>query len=158
MAVFLAGAQDGRGKARFVRGVREELGFEREAVRLAVGAARRAVERAIQEVAGIELNAGLGGLHGQCAAGTGVRQERGTFEPVAIQHEVVVEAGGEADLLVVGAQPLADQLAEAEVERRASDRTKLAGGNERGIDRGEGIGIDLQAMRFDRSRSFALPG
>ena len=51
VVVGLAGAEDGGREAGFVGGVGEELGFERKPVRLAIGAAGRAVERAVQEVA-----------------------------------------------------------------------------------------------------------
>ena len=79
----------------------------------------------------------------------------GLLESVAIEHEVVIETGGEPNLLFVGTESLADQLAETEIEGCPGHRAELPDGDERGIDRGKGAGIDLQAMGFDRAVAFA---
>src|SRR3954453_6151930 len=57
--VRLVRAQDRRREVRVVRGVGEVLRLERETVALAVLPARRAVQRAVEEVARVELQAGL---------------------------------------------------------------------------------------------------
>src|SRR5208283_5888003 len=57
----LARAEDRAGEVRLVRRVREVLGLERVAGALAVGLAADAHQRAVEEVAAVELNARLVG-------------------------------------------------------------------------------------------------
>lgn len=66
---FLAGAQDGRGEVWLVGGIGEVLGFEAEAAVFAVGDAGGTLVFAVEEVAGVELHAGFGGVDFQHAAG-----------------------------------------------------------------------------------------
>src|SRR5688572_18500383 len=63
--VDLAGPEHGGWEVGVVRRVRVVLGLEREPVTLAVHPAARADQRAVQEVAGVELDPRLGGGDGQ---------------------------------------------------------------------------------------------
>src|SRR5262249_4805570 len=64
----LAGTQNRRRKGRLVRRVGEMLGLQAQAGAALVDAAGLAGDRAIEKIAGIELNARLGGRHVERAA------------------------------------------------------------------------------------------
>src|SRR5262249_3614466 len=61
--VFLTGPQHGRGKARLVRRIRVVLRLQTEPEAPVVHLAALAVDRAVEEVARVELHARLGGHH-----------------------------------------------------------------------------------------------
>src|ERR1700678_1023325 len=89
--VGLAGAESGGGEAGVVGRVGEVLGFEAEAAVLFVLATGASGEGSVEEVAGVELDAGLGGVEGEGAAGGGVGGAGGGMGEVGggLQDEVV---------------------------------------------------------------------
>ncbi len=130
-----AGVQGGGGELWLVGGVGEVLSFEAEAGVLEVGPAGLAGELAVEEVAGVELNAGLGGFDAEGATaprvvGFGGEVQR-AWRPV--EDEVVVVAAGEEELRVGGGDVGADCGGAAEVEWRAGYGGELAGGDELGV-------------------------
>src|SRR5690242_10300877 len=129
--VGLAGAQDRGREVGVVGGVGEVLGLEGEGVALAVGLLADAQESAVEEVAAVELDAGLVGVYFDGAAVLGLPEPSSEPHAMAVglsaEDEVVVVAAAEDELLVVTTQSLADRGRLAEVERRARDRRDLAG-------------------------------
>ena len=102
------------------------LGLQGEAVALAVHPPAGADERAVEEVAGVELDAGLGGEHLEGAAAVGVLgaggEEQLAVVQLAVEHPVVVVAAPDHELLERGvADAVADRRRRAEVHRRALD-------------------------------------
>ena len=59
-----------------------------------------------------------------------------------VQHEVVIVAPAELELLIVLIDARANRGGLAKVERSPVDFAELAGGNQRGVDRCKAIGID----------------
>src|SRR5579875_2389809 len=98
----LSGAQHGRWKRRLVGRVREVLRFKRQASVLDVLDATCPGERSIEEVAGVELYARLGGADGECAAGDWVVDHGGEVQRSgrSIQDEVLIVSAGELQLLI----------------------------------------------------------
>ena len=109
----------------------KSLGLEREAVRLAIGVARFADRGAVEEIAGIELHAGLVGEQFEDPAAGGILDPRHQMEIAgrrAGDDIIVVIALAEADLRVAPvADAGADRRGGAEIERRAGDAAELAG-------------------------------
>src|SRR5215472_2178366 len=97
------------------------LRLEAETRPFAVRKPAFALQGAIEEVARIELQAGLGrgDVHGSTALGIG--QPRGEFQPgaLSIQYPVVVVAGPLFQLIVVLIDARADRRRLPKVERRA---------------------------------------
>src|SRR4051812_24309200 len=86
-----------------VRAVREVLGLERDPLGLAVMTPSRADERAVQEVAAVDLHAGLGRVLIKRAAAFGIAhggaEDQGSVVwSLAIENEVVVVAKALCDL------------------------------------------------------------
>src|SRR6476620_9648059 len=159
-AELLAGAEDGRREVGLVGRVREVLGLEAEAVALAVGAAGCADERAGQEIAGVELDARLGGTDFEAAPGCRLADNRGEdLRAVAGRRAgddvVVVVAVAERELWVVVADAGADRVRGAEVEGCAIDRGDLAGRDQSLVGRGEMVGVEGQLVAEDRAGAFA---
>src|SRR5690606_41549783 len=117
------------------------LGRKAERVALPVGPAARALKGAVEEVAGVELHAGLGGVDGERAAGATLPDLRSELEAAAVEHEVVVVSASADELFVSFPDPLADRVRTGEVERRVLDRSQLAGGDEGGVDRRVAFGV-----------------
>src|SRR6185437_12648159 len=106
------------------------LGFEGEAgaafvlVSLLAGAA-------VEEIAAVELQAGLGGVDPHPPPAFWIirlGRQRGSGATAAIEHIVEVVAAGEVQLRVVGADAFADGRGTGEVERRTRDRGQGADG------------------------------
>ncbi len=153
--VRAARAQDRRRECRLVRRVREVLGLEGERVALPVGVTARADERAVEEVARVELGARLGRPGLQHAAGGRIGDRRDQLQRGvtrrAIEHEVVVVALPDHDLLVGVADPRADRRRRREVERRPRDRSDHAGRDQRGVDRRVVVGLEPEDVILDRA-------
>src|SRR5690242_1367136 len=79
--VDLPGPQHRRREVRVVRRVRVVLGLEGEAVTLAVHPATGAHQRAVEEVAGVELDARLVGVHAEHPAAGRLADPGGQRQP-----------------------------------------------------------------------------
>src|SRR6267154_1413473 len=93
-----AGVQDRRGEFRLVGGIGKVLGFQAEGGAFGIGEPALANSCAVEEIAGIKLDARLGGPDFHDAAGSGLEDARGeSFAPVHghAQDEVVVVAAAE---------------------------------------------------------------
>ena len=161
--VGLPGTEDRRREVRLVRRVGEVLGLQREPVALAVLPAARADERAVEEVAGVELDPGLGRSRssargrspGRAAARPGAARRRAG----PVEHPVVVVAAAEHELLVVARGAARRSRASvAEVERRAGHRVDRAGRDQGRVDRRVAVGVELQLVVVDRPASPRRPG
>ena len=83
-----------------IRRIGVVLGFQRQPVTLPVRLASGAVDRSIEEVAGIELDARLGRGDGQHAAAGGIAEDGGddhrlVVGALAVEHEIVIVAAPE---------------------------------------------------------------
>ncbi len=85
----------------------------------------------VQEVAGIDLDAGLVGINEERDAGFGAIQRCGHLGDVSsgVQDPVVVITVAVADLLVVGVNVCTDGLHLPEIERSAFGRSDFTGGH-----------------------------
>src|ERR1051325_11325333 len=95
--------------------------------------------RAVEEVAGVELDPGLGGADAQGAAALRALELcRGqeTGATTAVEHPVVIIASPITELRVGLLDARADRRGAAEIERRARHGRDLPGGDQRRIDRG----------------------
>ncbi len=75
--VALAGVPDYGRELRLIRGIGKVLGFQAEGVAAGIGEAALAAGFAVEEIAGVKLDAGLGGPNFEDAAGGGVDDARG---------------------------------------------------------------------------------
>src|ERR1019366_789156 len=146
--VSLAGLQFGGRESRLIRRIGIMLGFETEGRVLRIDLAALAGEGAVEEIAGVELNARLGGEHFHHAAGGGPFDARRESEAraFAIDHPIVVVAMAELELFVVLVGARADGGGLGEIEGRAGDGLELAGGDQAGIDRSEEHTSELQSL------------
>lgn len=126
----LARAKRGRREVRLVGGVGKALGLQRDAVPLPVGAAAGPHFRAVEEVARVHLKAGLVGVHLQGPSGGGVRQYRGGSPGPRTQHEVVVIAPSDPELLVGVADAVPDRTGLPEVQGSPGHLSDAAGGDQ----------------------------
>ena len=152
--VGLPGTQHHRREVRLVRRVRVVLRLQAQPAALDVGLAAAALDRSIQEVAGVELHARLGGgdLHDPAADRIGDARAHRMVPGGCAEHEVVVVAPAKPDLLVVGVDELADPPRLGEVKRRARHRAQFAGGDQPLVDRRVLVGEHLQRVVQDRRR------
>ena len=106
---------------------------------------------AVEEVAGVELDAGLGGVDGEGAAGAGIGDDDGRFgEGVrSVEDPVVVVAAGELELLVLVVDAGADGGRGAEVEGSAGHGRQIAGGDELVVGGSVFGGVDLEDVAKD---------
>lgn len=135
------------------------LRFERQRFAVAQRFAVFAVRFAVEEVAAVELHGGLVGQHLDRAARSGFPDRGRRLDAVrglAVEDPVVVVARAVAQLLVVGADALADGVRLAEVEGRARDVGDLSGGDQHRIDRRGVAGIDGHDVVEDRAVTLAL--
>ena len=178
----LPGAESGGREGRLVGRVREVLGLERVPRTLPVGVAADAHQRAVEEVAAVELHARLVGPDGQQPAARRVEGAGGEVEPVRagggrgllVQDPVVVVALGDQQLaLAAGGRreagrdvvrradvvdPRADGVRRAEVERRARDRDPV-GQRQRdlgGVGRRVVVRVHLDELPVRRARRRVL--
>src|SRR5262245_37836358 len=98
------------------------LGLQAEAGARAIDRAGLAA-RAVEEVARVELDRGLGGQHLEHPAADRLGYPRRAPQPAvgAFDLEAVVVAAGEPQLLIVVVDPRTDRGSLPEVERRAGD-------------------------------------
>ena len=161
-AVALSRAEEGGGELGLVGAVGEVLGLEAEAAPLRVGALRLAAEASVEEVAGVELDAGLGGEDLEDAARLGFEDAGGEDRLgaggawSAVEDEVVVVAVTELELGIRLVDVLADGFGAAEVEGGACDGEDLSAGDEVPVDGGEAASVELEDMAEDVTLAFAL--
>ena len=132
--------------------------LQADGVALAIGAAVLADEGAVQEVAGIELDARRGDADFHHPARHGIFHDRGGAQRarLAVDDEIVVIAAAIADLLVAAiADAVAHPVRGAEIERGARHRSPLAGGNQGGTDRGEAGGVQRDHIAHHVARVIA---
>lgn len=134
-AVLLAGLYERLGPLGMVDGVGVELGLQGHAGALTV--VHAALALVVQEIAGVELDAGAVGGNGHAAAGSEILED-GTG--VAVDLPVVVVACLEVQRLVVCADVTGQGLGHSEVHGRTVNRAKLAGGDVLGV-----IGVEEPA-------------
>ena len=109
VGVGFAGFEDAGREGRLVGGVREDLGFEAAGRAVRVFCSALAGHGAVEEVAAIELNAGLIGVDLHGASGLRVVEGSGVFESLAVaEHPAVVVAASEFESLVLHLNPFAD--------------------------------------------------
>ena len=124
-----------------VRRIGEMLRLQDQRPAVNVHVAGFADDRAVEEIARVELNARLRRAEVERAASRRLddacRVGQASRPIPAIEHLVVIVAAAEANLLVRCADPGAHRDRHAEVERRTGDRRQLARRNERRIDRRE---------------------
>src|SRR5215472_938300 len=119
------------------------LGLQAERVALPVGPRTRATVAAVEEIRGIELDAGLAGEHFHDTAAPGLahaRREPRLARRIRPQDEIVVIAAAQQDLLVARTEARADRRRRTEVEGCAVDGPDLAGRNEIRRHRRESVG------------------
>src|SRR5580698_7062405 len=119
------------------------LRLQAESPMLCVGDAVTPDEAAIEEVAGIELDAGLRGFDRQLAAAHRISNDRCKAQNsrLAVQHPVEVISLAALQLLVVGVNTRADYLGLAEIHRRAGHRREFARRNQSRVNRGVAVGV-----------------
>ena len=130
--VVLSGLGDGLGPFGVVNGIGVELGFQGHTAALAVVDAALAV--GVQEVAGVELDAGTIRGNGHGSAGFRVIE---LGAGVAENLPVVVIAPLEVQRLVIGVNVPANGLGSAEIHRGAFHAALLPGGDAFGVSGGE---------------------
>ena len=115
-AVGLSRTEDGRRPLGLIGRVRILLGLEADAVTLVVHDALLAGDGAVEEVAGIDLDAGLVGIDLQIDARGGAKELDSDAIDVAggVQDPVVVVTVAIADLLVVSGDGVADGMGSPE--------------------------------------------
>src|SRR5689334_16953988 len=137
------------------------LGLERQTVTEVIHSTALSGDAAVEEVAGVELDAGLGGGDLHRAPTRRLDDARSEYERIsrgvaAIQHEVVIVAVAVANLGVLSLiDSLANRVRRAEIERRALNGHDLAGRYQRRIHRGNPIGVDCQYMAKNVARRVA---
>src|SRR5579885_936329 len=141
--------------------VRKMLGFQTKRRPAAVRSAAFAVNRSVEEICRVELDAWLRGEDFQNAAAGWLFDARRQREPAAraIQHPIVVVAVPALELFVVLLDARSDCGGLAEIERSAGDGPQLAGGNQPGIHGSKAIGVEREpvAENVTRTRSFQVP-
>ena len=106
------------------------LGFQGDAIALAVGPATCAPDRAGEVVAAVDLDPRFSGQDAQGAAtfrivqGGGLNQRCIALRPV--EHEVVIDAKRQRQLRMILPRSLAKERGSREVERSALDRSEFA--------------------------------
>ena len=129
--------------------VGEVLGLQAEPEVLLVGDAGLAGDRAVQEVARVELHAGLGGqhVHDAAAAGLAHRRRHRQHAAAVVQHVVVVVAHRRRARHLADARP--DGREAREVHHRAAHRRDLAGRDQRVVHRREPVRHQHQFVAED---------
>src|SRR6185312_16380033 len=120
--VGLSGIEPRRRKIGTVGRVGPGLRFEAEGIRLPIESVAFAAQRAVEEVAGIELQAGLVGQQLHDAPAMRGFDPRSEAHAIALhQTIIVIVAAAAPQLLVIGSDTRADRFELAEIERRAFD-------------------------------------
>ena len=123
-AVGFSCLRDRLGPVAVVDGIGPELGLQSDAGAFSIVDA--AFAGFVQEIAGIELDAGAVGIHRHGTAGSGIRKN-GTG--IAENLPVVVVAALQFQRLVIGADIPADGLGTAEIHGSKRDVPELSGGD-----------------------------
>ncbi len=92
-----------------------------------------AMNRAVEKIRSVKLNAGLGCPNFQNAASSGIfdsRSEGKSGRPFLVQHKIVVVAFSELELIVIGVNTRADFRGLAKIEGSSFYVLQFAGGNE----------------------------
>ena len=160
VVVRLARVHPRRSERRLVGRVGKDLRLERDPVAHAVDVLLLADQRAVEEVAGVDLDSRLVGQHLEHAARARVLEPRGELglgRLAGIEHEIVVDPAADDDLRVA---PVAHDLVEnspaGEIEWRARDGPQLSRRDERGVDRRVAVRGDGQAVgQRSARRAFA---
>ena len=139
--VGVAGFEQRRCKGRFVGRIREVLRLKAESAAAAEHLSV-ASERAVQEVASVELESGFHRVNFEHAAGRGFvcggRQGEGAVR--GAERPVVVVAVTQLDLRIIVLDVRTDGRGLGEVHGRARHVDQLAGRNQRAVDFGELVG------------------
>ena len=106
------------------------------------------LDRAVEEVAGIELNARLGCRDVERTSGRWVYNvyHLAQGSHFSVQDEVVVVTIASLDLLIIRTDALTDSMWLPEIERRTLHRPDLTSRDQRCVNRRKAIGIDLNTM------------
>ena len=139
--IFLASFGKRLGPFGVVHRIGIELRFQRDAGTLAVDNA--AFADLVQEVAGIELDAGAICMDCHGTAGTGITKD-GTG--IAENFEIMVVTTLQLQTFVIFINVTADDLGHAEIKGRTFDLAQLTGGNVGGIVRIEPAAGDDQFL------------
>src|SRR6185369_10367453 len=125
--VGLPGTQLGRREVLLIGGIREMLRLEAEAGAQRVDVPALALDRPVEEVPGIELDARLGRADLERAAALRVGDARGEVRAgtLPVQAPVVIVALAVLQLRIVLVDARADRGGLPEVERGARDRGEL---------------------------------
>ena len=134
------------------------LGLEAEPATALVGDPALADVVAVEEVAAIELDPGLGGEHVHHPAGLRLADRRRECQAVgvAVDDVIVVIARSKSELLVLLFNPGPDGRRLAEIQRRAVKRGDLANGNRGRVNRRVLAGVDRQYMVENRAGTAVL--
>ena len=128
------------------------LRLEAEAAAVRVDFTSLSLERAVEEITGIELHSWLGGEHLHDASRLRLLNLSNPGKRSGNQlvgHEVMIVAARELELLVLGIDAGADRSRLTEVQRRTLDRGNLASGNKGLIDRCIVAGVERQDLVED---------
>ena len=157
LGVGIAGDEEGRGEVGVVAGIRPLLGLQNQAAAELERFAILSEVGTVEEVATVELEAGLVGQHFQEAPRPGLIDRADEFHAVGllVDTPIVVVPAGIAKLVEVVIDPLPDGMRLPEIHRRAHDRSHFAGRNALRIDRNEMAGLDIDFMTQDGSLAFS---
>lgn len=149
--VGLAGTEKSGGPFGFIGRVRILLGLEADGGTLLIGNALLAGDRAVQEVTGIDLDAGLVGIDHHGDAGLFAGEQSGQFGDISlgVQHPIVVVAVAVLDLFMLGVDIGEDIGRRSEVERGILDRSDLARGHISAVHRRIAVGVDAEDVLDD---------
>src|ERR1700686_5175753 len=125
------------------------LGLETEREAVPVALAILALHASVQEISRVELQTRLGGRYLQHSPGLRIvsfRRYKQCARRFLVQHPIVIVAFAKLQLRVVLIDPRANGSRMQEIERRVAHLAKLAGRNQRGIDRSNPAGMDRELM------------
>src|SRR5208337_2329306 len=144
----LSGAQDRRGKFWVIGRIGKVLRFQAECLTSAVGNSVLPLECAIQKIAGVELDRGLGGPDFHHAPSAWLVHLCGLLKlgPLLVDHEVVVVSVSQANQLVVRVNSVANRRCLTEVQGRPRNGAYLTSGNQISVSRCESRGKELQLV------------
>ncbi len=136
---------------RLIRRIREVLGFQTKGCAARVGLAVLAFHFAVEEVARVELDAGLVSPNFEGAAGSGLVNFSGLGKSsgFGVKHPVMVVAFAEFELLIEGFDAFANFVSREEVEGSSLDGNQFACRDQPGIDGSVAAGEKGQFMIED---------
>src|SRR4051794_3745074 len=154
--VGLARGQSRRTELGAVGRVGEQLRLEGDAVTLPQQPVGPRSLAAVEEVAGVHLQAGLVGVQFEAGAGVRRREHGRRTVPVRSEDDVVVDASSGLDLLVWRTDGPPDDARAPEVEGGPGDLRDVARGYAGRIDRRVAIRRQLEEMAVDTARIVAV--